>query len=101
VSNSSDVRDVIAQIKSTFGKLHYLVNCAASYKGDISRNIVETPEEDWDRTLDVNLGGYFRCAKYATPLIKESSGGSIVNISSVQVFEGRKIIPFTASQKPQ
>ncbi len=90
VSISSEVKDAVAQIKSTFGKLHHLVNCAASYKGDILRNIVETPEKDWDRTLDVNLGGYYRCAKYAIPLIKKSGGGSIVNISSVAGLRGEK-----------
>jgi len=90
VSNSSEVKRTVKQIKSTYRRLHYLVNCAANYEGDIHRNIVEVSEEDWDRTMDVNLGGYFRCAKYAVPLIKESGGGAIVNISSVAGLRGEK-----------
>lgn len=90
VATSSEVKEAIAQIRTVFGKLHYLVNCAATYKGDIHRNIVEVSEEDWNRIMDVNLGGYFRCAKYAVPLIRESGGDSIVNISSVAGFRGEK-----------
>jgi NAD(P)-dependent dehydrogenase (short-subunit alcohol dehydrogenase family) len=90
VSESSEVREAVAQIKAEYGELHYLVNCAATYEGDISKNVSEIPEEDWDRTINVNLGGYFRCAKYAIPLIKKSGGGSIVNISSVSGFRGQK-----------
>jgi NAD(P)-dependent dehydrogenase (short-subunit alcohol dehydrogenase family) len=62
-----------------FGSLHCLVNCAASYEGDIARNVVEISESDWNQTIDVNLNGYFRFAKYAIPLILQSGGGTIVN----------------------
>lgn len=48
--------------------------------------MVDIPEEDWNHIIDVNLTGYFRCAKYAIPLILESGGGTIVNISSVAAF---------------
>jgi NAD(P)-dependent dehydrogenase (short-subunit alcohol dehydrogenase family) len=37
--------------------------------------------------FDVNLNGYFRFAKYAIPLILESGGGTIVNISSGAAFK--------------
>ncbi|MFQ5891922.1 MAG: SDR family NAD(P)-dependent oxidoreductase, partial [Candidatus Methanofastidiosia archaeon] len=80
------VKKTIEITKQKFGKLHCLVNCAASYEGNIFKNVVETPEEDWNYIIDVNLNGYFRFAKYAIPLILESGGGTIVNISSVAAF---------------
>jgi len=90
VSKTSEVKNVIEKIKRKWGKLNCLVNCAASYEGDIWKNVVEVSEEDWDRTMDVNLGGYYRCAKYTIPLIKKSGGGSIVNISSISGVRGEK-----------
>jgi len=90
VSKTDDVKRVIEITKQKFGKLHCLVNCAASYEGDIFRNVVEIPEEDWNHIIDVNLNGYFRFAKYAIPLILESGGGTIVNISSGAAFQVMK-----------
>jgi len=90
VSKTDYVKRVIEITKQKFGKLHCLVNCAASYEGDIFRNVVEIPEEDWNHIIDVNLNGYFRFAKYAIPLILESGGGTIVNISSGAAFQVMK-----------
>lgn len=86
VSKTGEVKRAIEMAGQEFGKLHCLVNCAASYEGDISRNVVEIPEQDWQHTIDVNLNGYFRFAKYAIPLILQSGGGTIVNISSGAAF---------------
>jgi NAD(P)-dependent dehydrogenase (short-subunit alcohol dehydrogenase family) len=90
VSNTDDVKKVVSIIQKEFQALHCLVNCAASYEGDIHHNIVDTPEEDWKKIIDVNLNGYFRFAKYAIPLILESGGGSIINISSGAAFKVTK-----------
>ena len=86
VSRTDEVKRAIEITRQRLGKLHCLVNCAASYEGDIFRNIVEIPEEDWNHIIDVNLNGYFRFAKYAIPLIFESGGGTIINISSGAAF---------------
>ena len=48
----------------------------------MAKNVTDISEEEWNKTLDVNLNGYFKMAKYAIPLILESGGGTIVNISS-------------------
>ena len=87
VSKTNEVRMAIERTKQKFSKLHCLVNCAASYEGDISKNVVEISEEDWNHVIDVNLSGYFRFAKYGIPLILESGGGTIVNISSGAAFK--------------
>ena len=49
----------------------------------MAKNVAEISEEEWNKTLDVNLNGYFKMAKYSIPLILESGGGTIINISSV------------------
>ena len=63
-----------------------LVNCAASHQGNIFQNVVDTPEADWKRIIDVNLNGYYRFAKYTIPLMLEHGRGTIVNISSMAAF---------------
>jgi NAD(P)-dependent dehydrogenase (short-subunit alcohol dehydrogenase family) len=46
--------------------------------------IVEQFEEDWDRTININLKGVWLCLKYEIPqMLQQGSGGAIVNMSSV------------------
>lgn len=87
VSETEEVRRAVQCVQERFGGLHCLVNCAASYEGSIARNVVEISEGDWNRTIDVNLNGYFRFAKYGIPLILKSGGGTIINISSGAAFK--------------
>lgn len=89
VSKTNEVKRAIEMIRQEFGALHCLVNCAASYE-DIAKNVVEISEDDWHHTIDVNLNGYFRFAKYGIPLMLESGGGTIVNISSSAAFRVSK-----------
>jgi NAD(P)-dependent dehydrogenase (short-subunit alcohol dehydrogenase family) len=83
-SSSKEVKSAIATAKKKFGRLDCLVNCAASYEGNIFKNVVDTPEKDWEKIIDVNLNGYYRFAKYAIPLMRK--GSTIVNISSMAAF---------------
>ncbi|NVM37644.1 MAG: SDR family oxidoreductase [Candidatus Lokiarchaeota archaeon] len=87
VSKTKEVKDAISFTQKKYNELHILINCAASYEGDIFRNVVDTPEDDWKKIIDVNLNGYFRFAKFAIPLILKSGGGIIVNISSCAAFK--------------
>jgi len=56
VSKGSDVETMVAQTIQKYGKLDILFNNAGI---DIAKTIVETTEEEWDRTLDINLKGVF------------------------------------------
>ncbi len=87
VTKTDDVINAIKLTKKTYGRLNCLVNCAASYEGDIYKNVVEIPEEDWNYIIDVNLNGYFRFAKYGIPLMLEGGGGTIINISSGAAYK--------------
>ena len=72
------VAEVFARVESTFGRLDVLVNNAGTSK---PAPTVEVTDADWSALLDVHLGGSFRCAKFAYPLLAGSKG-SIVNTSS-------------------
>lgn len=86
VTNTQQVQDVISKTKEVFGGLTCLVNCVARYSPGMAKNVADISEEEWDKTLNVNLNGYFRMIKYAIPLILESGGGTIVNFSSIETF---------------
>ncbi|UCD83394.1 MAG: glucose 1-dehydrogenase [Deltaproteobacteria bacterium] len=85
VSRSEEVQKMIATAMERYGKVDILVNNAAiNTMGDSQA----TTEEDWNRTIAVNLTGPFLCAKYAIAEMKESGGGVIINISSVEGLSG-------------
>jgi 3alpha(or 20beta)-hydroxysteroid dehydrogenase len=67
------------------GGLHGLVNNAGIYQ---PRTLLETDTELFERHMRVNQLGCFLGMKAATPLIEQSGGGSIVNISSVAGLRG-------------
>lgn len=72
---------LVAQIKERHGKLDILVNNAATnpHFGDI----LTVDEGIWNKTVDVNLKGYFFLSRQAALLMKEQGGGAIVNVASV------------------
>ena len=85
VRNMSEWNTVVETAIKTFGKLDILVNNA----GVTSRMmLLDTPEEDWDRVLDINSKGTFLGIKATVPAMRESGGGSIVNISSQKGLVG-------------
>jgi NAD(P)-dependent dehydrogenase (short-subunit alcohol dehydrogenase family) len=57
-------------------------NAAVQYE----RTVEDTPPEDWDRVLGVNLKGVYLCARAAIPRMRALGGGSIVNMASVNGF---------------
>lgn len=90
VIKTQDVKNIMRIAKEKFGGLNCLVNCVARYTKGMAKSVAKISEDEWNKTLDVNLGGYFRCAKYAIPLISKSNGGTIINISSPKGF---RVIP--------
>lgn len=79
VTNEAQWVEVMDTISSTFGPLHVLVNNA----GITERGDVETISlEDWNAVHAVNSNGVFLGTKYGIKSMKETGGGSIINISS-------------------
>ena len=73
---------------SEFGRIDVLVNNAALY-GDIQGGRFDAiPEDDWDRTMAVNVRGVWNCCKACVPAMRDAGGGSIVNIASLAAVYG-------------
>ena len=86
VTQSNEVKAALEKIKQTYGGLHCLVNCVVRYSQGMAKNVADISEEEWQATLNVNLGGYFKMAKYSIPMILASGGGTIINISSIETY---------------
>jgi len=80
VTSEDSWSEVIGKTLSEFGKLDVLVNNAGI---QIIKEIADTTLEEWRRLMSVNLDGVFLGTKHAIRAMRESGGGSIVNISSV------------------
>ena len=80
ITKSSEVKEMVSQVKRSFGRIDILVNNA----GIIRRGTIETvTEEDWDRVIEVNLKGTFNCCKAVVDIMKQQGYGKIVNVSSI------------------
>jgi len=80
VSSSHDVDDMVGKTVAEFGRVDILVNNAGiiSYKP-----FLELSDEDWDKTLNVNLKGQFLCARAAAREMVKNKWGRIINIASI------------------
>jgi len=85
VASEADWKRVVEATVARFGKLDILVNNA----GLSSTSEADPMDTDgWRRIMEVNATGVFLGTKYAIPAMKQSGGGSIVNISSIMGFVG-------------
>ena len=80
ISIESDWEKAILETVSMYKKLDVLVNNAGI---QYVKEVEETPLEDWRKFMSVQMDGVFLGTKHAIRTMKETGGGSIVNISSV------------------
>lgn len=80
ISKSGEVAAMFDRAASEFGALHILVNSAGALGPSLL--LEQTPEEDFDRVMDINVKGVFLCCKAAIPFMKRNGYGKIVNVSS-------------------
>ncbi len=83
-SQKADVDRMVQKVTDQYGGIDILVNNA----GIILRSsILDMPEKDWDRLLNVDLKGYFLCAQAVGRKMVERKKGVIINIASQFAFK--------------
>lgn len=80
VTDEALVQAMIARIVAEFGRLDLLIANAGIVR---SGQAIELASADFRAVIDVNLTGYFLCAKHAVPVMKARQGGCIIQINSV------------------
>ena len=80
VSKVSEIERLVKEVINEWDRIDILVNNAGVFH---TVPVMETTEEIWDETLDLNLKGYFFAVKTLIPHWREIGGGKVVNISSI------------------
>ncbi|HTO11385.1 MAG TPA: SDR family NAD(P)-dependent oxidoreductase [Candidatus Binatia bacterium] len=78
---AAQVTRAFERIVGQAGRLDVLVNCAGGFTRLYT--VEETPEQEWDRVVDLNLKTMFLCAKAAIPTFRRQKSGRIVSIGSI------------------
>lgn len=86
VSRPDEVENMVNKTVARFDAIDILFN-NAGISSEPTR-VGETPIEDWDKVIAINLRGVFLCMRAVLPLMLKQKRGSIINISSIGAFGG-------------
>jgi len=97
VSKAAEVQSLVQKTVEKYGRLDTAFN-NAGIEGNWMP-LVDLPEEEFERVIDINLKGVFLCLKYEIPQMLKTGGGTIVNMSSVAGLMGTPgAAPYGASK---
>lgn len=85
VGKADQIEKMFDHVKKKHRRLDILVNTVAHSSKD---DILETPLEEWERIMAINLTGYFLCLQHAARMMKEVGKGVIINISAASGERG-------------
>jgi NAD(P)-dependent dehydrogenase (short-subunit alcohol dehydrogenase family) len=85
VTRNGDVQTLVGRTVSEWGGLDVMVNNAGV---GVAGTALTTTEEEYDRVMDVCVRGTFLGMKHAIPVIRDSDGGSVINMSSIAGLVG-------------
>jgi 3-oxoacyl-[acyl-carrier protein] reductase len=96
VANEPAVKRLAEQTFNRFGRIDILVNDAGVY---LKAPVIEISEENWDRTINVNLGGNFLCSRAFVPAMRAQRSGRIISIASgIAHYGAKEFAPYAASK---
>ncbi|MSP40183.1 MAG: SDR family oxidoreductase [Deltaproteobacteria bacterium] len=80
VADETSVKRMAQSAFKRFGRTDILVNVAGIYFPKAS--VVDLSEEDWDRTIDINVGSNFLCCREFVPAMRAQKSGRIISLAS-------------------
>jgi len=85
VTSSADAEAIVKKAVDTYARLDVLFNNAGIWRGG---TILDISEEDWDRTIGVNVKGIYLVSRYAVQQMMRQESGAIINAASVAALRG-------------
>ncbi|MGH7068766.1 MAG: SDR family NAD(P)-dependent oxidoreductase [Acetobacteraceae bacterium] len=85
IGDPQSVEKLFAAVVEKFGRIDILVNNAGI---GITKLVVDTPLEDWERVIRINLTGSFLCCQHAARQMMQQRSGRIINIVSLSGQRG-------------
>ncbi len=85
VTKEANWAEAVESTVARFGKLDILINNAGIFPME---KVEDTTPESWDQVMDINAKGVFLGTKAAIPAMRQSGGGSIINLSSIAGLVG-------------
>lgn len=95
VTRAADCQAMVGAAVEAFGAVDILVNNIGMASVG---TVVDTPEDAWDRALDVNLRTAFLASKYVVPVMADKGGGAVVNIASISALRGDGTVAYSAAK---
>lgn len=97
VSHADDVAALVVRTLTAYGR----VDCACNSAGTGEREalLADQTEEEFEHTIGVNLKGVWLCMKHEIAAMRQSGGGAIVNISSLNALRVAPMAPFYSASK--
>jgi NAD(P)-dependent dehydrogenase (short-subunit alcohol dehydrogenase family) len=97
VSKSNDVQTMVEKTIATYGRLDFAFNNAGIEGATAGTH--DCTEENWDKTIDINLKGTWLCMKYEIAHMLQQGKGAIVNCASVAGLIGFPGLPAYVASK--
>jgi p-cumic alcohol dehydrogenase len=88
VADVASADSMAEQAMDAFGRIDALINNAALYGSLRGGRFNQIAEADWDAAMTVNVKGIWNCCKAVVPAMRQSGGGSIINIASLAATYG-------------
>jgi NAD(P)-dependent dehydrogenase (short-subunit alcohol dehydrogenase family) len=99
IASELQVKALVESTVNKFGRIDVLVNNAAVLVSHGDSCAHEVTNEVWDHTINVNLRGYWLCAKYTIPTMLSQGGGNIIFIASRTGMRGfTRLAAYSASK---
>ncbi len=97
VAAAAEVERIGAEAQRLLGEVDILVNNAGIIPS--RETVLNTPEEDWENTIRVNVKSVFLMSRMAIPLMIARGGGAIINLSSITGLVGLPVRPAYSASK--